>query len=83
MANILNVDLWDWVHPETQKVYRLRKGDEVPAEVLDFTDDKESFFAGPRPVLLRQDDSRETSSSPTEPTAVRESNRAAAAAEKK
>lgn len=31
----LNVDHWDWVNPETQKVLKLRRGDEVPPEVLD------------------------------------------------
>lgn len=54
MPNILNVDHWDWVHPETQKVIRLRRGDEIPAEVLSFTDDGgDSMFQGPHPVILK------------------------------
>lgn len=59
MANILNYDHWDWVHPETNKVLRLRKGDVVPDEVLSFSEDKEAFFVGPRPVLLKGEDAKE------------------------
>lgn len=69
MAYRLNVDMWDWVNPETQKVLRLRRGDEVPAEVLETAEDKEAFFAGPRPVLLRDEDVRETGA-PTEAATV-------------
>ena len=35
MAYLLNVDAWDWVNPETQKIIRLRRGDEIPGEVLE------------------------------------------------
>lgn len=35
MAWLLNVDQWDWINPETQKVHRLRRGDKVPGEVLE------------------------------------------------
>lgn len=34
MAYTLNIDTWDWINPETQKVLRLRKGDDIPEEVL-------------------------------------------------
>ncbi|HJS81851.1 MAG TPA: hypothetical protein VJ742_03355 [Nitrososphaera sp.] len=60
MATILNVDHWDWVHPETQKVTRLRRGDEVPAEVLSFIEDGgDSMYGGRNPVLLKTGDARE------------------------
>ena len=63
MANILNVDHWDWVHPETQKITRLNRGDEVPAEILSFTEDGgDSMFQGRNPVLLKTEDSRESGS---------------------
>ena len=55
MAAILNYDQWDWVHPKTNKVTRLVKGDEVPDEILSFSGDPDAFFAGPRPVLLKKE----------------------------
>jgi hypothetical protein len=52
-AYTLNIDHWDWVHPETQKVTRLRRGDAVPAEVLNQEGvDKDEVTKGPHPVFL-------------------------------
>lgn len=75
MANILNVDHWDFVNPETQKVLKLRKGDEVPAEVLGFMEDQEAFFAGPRPVLLKKEEAREQASAPKQQAQPRVENK--------
>lgn len=56
MANILNADLWDWVDPETSKVTRLRRGDEVPDRIISFTEDGgKSMFEGWRPVLTKSE----------------------------
>lgn len=35
MAYRLNIDMWHPVNPETQKIVRLSKGDEVPDWALD------------------------------------------------
>jgi hypothetical protein len=49
----LNIDHWDWVNPETQKVLRLRHGDKVPSEVVNQEGvDTEEVTKGPRPVFL-------------------------------
>jgi hypothetical protein len=49
----LNIDHWDWVDPETQKVTRLRRGDTVPAGVVNQEGvDKDEVTKGPRPVFL-------------------------------
>ena len=54
MGYTLNVDFWDWVDPETQKVVRLRRGDEVPAKVLSQEGiDEEELTKGLRPILLK------------------------------
>jgi len=51
----LNVDHWDWVDPETQKVHRLRRGDDVPAGVLDQEGiDVEEMSSGRAPQLLKK-----------------------------
>ena len=61
MSYTLNVDHWDWVNPETQKVVRLRKGDDVPAEVLDQEGiDVKVLSEGFRPVFLSKKDVRES-----------------------
>ena len=58
MAYTLNIDHWDWVNPETQKVVRLRRGDEVPAEVLDNEGiDKDALSGSWNPVFLKAEDS--------------------------
>lgn len=54
MGYTLNVDHWDWVDPETQKVVRLRRGDAVPANILSQEGmDEEELTKGFRPVLLK------------------------------
>lgn len=60
MAYTLNIDTWDWVNPETQKVTRLRKGDEVPAEILNQDGiDIEEMTKGRNPQLLtKQEEAR-------------------------
>lgn len=61
MGYTLNVDHWDWVNPETNKVTRLRKGDDVPTEVLDQEGiDKDELLKGTRPVLLSKEDASGT-----------------------
>lgn len=82
MAYKLNVDMWHVVNPEDQKLYRLSRGDEVPAWALPEGDDLKAVTDDARVPLFIQDEAP-AASSPMEPTAVRESNRAAAAAEKK
>lgn len=62
MGYTLNVDHWDWVNPETQKVVRLRRGDEVPGEVLNQEGiNLEELEVGRNPIFLKQssDESRE------------------------
>lgn len=69
MGYTLNVDHWDWVDPETQKVVRLRRGDKVPANVLSQEGmDEEELTKGNRPVLLKGtgDDEREAAGPRTE-----------------
>ena len=57
----LNVDHWDWVNPEDQKVLRLRKGDDVPEEVLNQDGiDVEALSTSWRPVFLAKEDVRES-----------------------
>lgn len=63
MAYRLNVDMWDWVNPKTQKTVQLRKGDEVPQEVLDQEGvNVEELEKGRFPMFLRDEDKRETGS---------------------
>jgi ribonuclease I len=58
MGFTLNVDHWDWVNPETQKVVRLRRGDEVPSEVLDQEGiDVKELSSSWNPVFLSAQDS--------------------------
>ena len=55
MGYTLNVDMWHWVNPETQKVIRLSRGDDVPQEVLDQEGiDIESMTSGRAPQLLKK-----------------------------
>lgn len=66
MAHTLNIDFWDWVNPETQKVVKLRKGDEVPAEVLNQEGiDVEELSNGRAPMLLakRSDEAKDVRAS--------------------
>jgi hypothetical protein len=61
MGYTLNVDHWDWVDPESQKVIRLRKGDEVPSEVLSQEGvDADELSKGWRPLFLSNEDVRES-----------------------
>lgn len=54
MGFTLDIDHWDWVNPETQKVLRLRRGDEVPSEVLDQEGiDTDELTQGFRPMFLK------------------------------
>jgi hypothetical protein len=56
MGYTLNVDLWEWVNPETQKVTKLNRGDEVPAEVLEQDGvDAEQLSSGRNPTFLKDD----------------------------
>jgi hypothetical protein len=49
----LNIDHWDWVDPETQKVTRLRRGDTVPVGVVNQEGvDKDEVTKGSHPVFL-------------------------------
>ena len=70
MGYTLNVDHWDWVNPETQKVTRLRRGDEVPAEVLDNEGIDIDVLSDPntqlRPMFLKGEDSPAPASSASE-----------------
>jgi hypothetical protein len=65
MGYTLNVDQWDWIDPETQKVTRLRRGDKVPSVVLAQEGiDEEELTKGNFPILLKGED---TESSPAPP----------------
>jgi hypothetical protein len=49
----LNADYWDWTNPDTQKVLRLRRGDTLPAEVVNQEGiDTDEATKGPRPNFL-------------------------------
>lgn len=74
MASILNVDHWDWVDPETNRVVRLRRGDEVPERVLGFSEDREAFFLGRNPVMLKGEDAKEVAGPKTEAAAASQGN---------
>jgi hypothetical protein len=52
MGYTLNVDHWDWVDPESQKVIRLRKGEEGV--------DADELSKGWRPLFLSNEDVRES-----------------------
>jgi hypothetical protein len=76
MAYLLNVDQWDWVNPETQKVIRLRRGDEIPGEVLEQEGVDVESLTAPRarvPIFLdsgsdagkRTEEARESSTDDT------------------
>lgn len=66
MAYTLNIDTWDWINPETQKVTKLRKGDDVPQEVLNQDGiDIEEMTKGRNPQLLtKQEEARASASAP-------------------
>lgn len=56
MGYTLNFDMWNWVNPETQKVTKLSKGDEVPAEVLNQEGvDVDALSQGFNPVFLKSE----------------------------
>lgn len=68
MGYTLNIDHWDWVDPETQRVVRLRRGDKVPANVLSQEGmDEEELTKGFRPILLEGDGDDEKRAAGTSP----------------
>jgi hypothetical protein len=58
MSYRLNVDMWHPVHPETQKIHRLSRGDEVPDWALDNEGiDIDALTTGARNPLFVKDES--------------------------
>jgi hypothetical protein len=70
MTSILNIDHWDWVDPETNRVVRLRRGDEVPDRVLSFSEDPEAFYLGRNPVMLKGEGAKEAAGPKSEAAAA-------------
>lgn len=53
----LNVDMWQVVNPEDQKIHRLSRGDEVPSWALPEGDDLKAVTEGVRNPLFVKDES--------------------------
>ena len=71
MAYTFNGDFWSWINPETQKPLVLRRGDEVPQEVLDQEGvNVEEMSKGYAPMFLKSDEpkARELKESDSENT---------------
>lgn len=86
MGYTLNVDLWNWVNPETQKVVQLRRGDKVPSEVLQQDGiDVDALCEGPKPVFLKGtgDDEKREAGTPTRAASESQQQRSTKEAESK